>query len=152
MKTFIHKTLSVLLSATLLLTGAMNANAADKSTGRMYFLVEMDYVQSGVMPANEVRRAFIEQVILPTLALAEQYAAEGKILAGGPVVGRIALRFIMEANSPQGVDHLLESLPLWRVAETRVTPLIAFSDRRANVQILLNNLTTNASDNPVTRK
>jgi hypothetical protein len=144
--------LTALLSATLLLTGAINANAADKSTGKMYFLVEMDHVKSGVVPTKETVQEFIGRIILPTLALAEQYATEGKILAGGPVVGRTALRFIVEADSPQEVDRMVESLPLWRVAETRVTPLLTFSDRRANVQILLNNLTTNSPDNPAGRK
>lgn len=140
MNAFIHKASGVLLSGALLLAAAMTATAADNSTGKLYFLVEMDHVKSGAVLTQETRKEFIEGIILPTLALAEQYAAEGKILAGGPVVGRIALRFVVQADSPQSVDRLLESLPLWRVADTRVTPLIAFGDRRANVQILLERL------------
>lgn len=115
----------------------------------MIYLVEMDHVKSGVPPTKETGRAFIEQFILPTLALAEQYVSEGKILAGGPVAGRIALRFIVQADSPQNVDRIIESLPLWIVAETRVTPLMAFSDRRTNVHMLLERLVANPSDNPV---
>jgi hypothetical protein len=146
------QTFIAVLSAAALLIGVMDANAAGKSASKMYCLVEMDHVKSGAVPTKETRREFIEGIILPTLALAEQYTTEGKIVAGGPVVGRIALRFIVEADSPQEVDRLIESLPLWRLAEPRVTPLIAFSDRRANVQIQLNNLTTTASDNPADRK
>ena len=36
---------------------------------------------------------------------------------------------------------MLTSIPLWCVAETRVTPLIEFSDRRANVLALLRHVT-----------
>jgi hypothetical protein len=61
------------------------------------------------------------------------------------VVGRIALRFIVEAGSSQDVDRIITSLPLWSVAETRVTPLIAFTDRRSHVQTLLEGLATKLS-------
>ncbi len=58
----------------------------------MTFLIELDHVKSGVSPTREAGRAFIEQIIFPTLARAENLVAEKKIVAGGPVVGRIALR------------------------------------------------------------
>ena len=107
----------------------------------MLFLVELDHVKSGIMPTPEGGRAFIEQIIFPTLARAEQLEAERKILAGGPVAGRIALRLIMETDSSQDVDQIISSLPLWTVADTRVTPLISFNERRRHVQMLLDRLT-----------
>ncbi len=106
----------------------------------MLFLVELDHVKSGVPLTAEAGRAFIEQIIFPTLSQAEQLVAEKKILAGGPAVGRIALRFIIEAASLQEVDRLLSSLPLWPLAETRLTPLVAFGDRRSSLQALLESL------------
>jgi hypothetical protein len=106
----------------------------------MHFLVELDHAKGGQALAPETGRAFIEQIIFPTLARAEQLVAEKKILAGGPAVGRIALRFILEADSPQEADRIISSLPLWPLAETRVTPLIAFADRRKTVQGLLESL------------
>ncbi len=105
----------------------------------MLFL-ELDHVKSGVLLTPEAGRAFIEQIIFPTLARAEQLVAEKKILAGGPAVGRIALRFIVEAGSLQDVDRIISSLPLWPLADTRVTPLITFADRRNGVQQLLKSL------------
>jgi hypothetical protein len=42
----------------------------------------------------------------------------------------------------EDVDRIITSLPLWPVAETRVTPLVAFTDRRKHVQALLESLTT----------
>jgi len=112
----------------------------------MLFLVELDHVKSGMMPTPEASRTFIEQIIMPTLACAEQLVAEKKILVGGPVAGRIALRLIAEANSLQEVDQIITSLPLWTVSETRVTPLIAFADRRTHVQMLLDKLATMTSN------
>lgn len=102
----------------------------------MLFLVEMDHVKSGQLVSNEAGLAFVEQIIVPTLARAEQLVAEKKIVAGGPVVGRIALRFVLEAESLADVDRAISSLPLWPVAETRVTPLVAFADRRNSVKAI----------------
>src|SRR5271166_6465835 len=71
---------------------------------------------------------------------AEQLVTEKKILAGGAVLGRVALRFIVEADSLPDLDRIVTSLPVWTVAETRVTPLIALNDRRIHVQSLLEGL------------
>jgi hypothetical protein len=91
----------------------------------MLFLVELDHVKSMAPAGQEAGRAFVEQVIFPTLGRAEQLMAEKKIVAGGAVVGRISLRFIVEAESSAQADQIVSSLPVWVVAETRVTPLIA---------------------------
>jgi muconolactone delta-isomerase len=103
----------------------------------MKFLVEIDHLKTGQPFTEDTARSFVEGIIYPTLAKAEQLAQEGRIVAGGPVAGRIALRFIADVKSAQELDQLVSSLPLWTVADTRVTPLIDFSDRRAHVQALL---------------
>lgn len=102
----------------------------------MLFLIEIDHVKSGQPMTNEAGDAFIEQVILPSLARGEQLAAEKKILAGGAVLGRISLRFILEAEALPDVDRIVSSLPIWPLAETRVTPLVAFADRRKSVEAI----------------
>ena len=106
----------------------------------MLFLVELDHVKSGTPLTPEAGRAFIKEIILPTLARGEQLFAEKKILAGGAVLGRVSLRFIVEAPSPQDVDSLITSLPVWPLAETRVTPLVALDERRQHVQALFERL------------
>ena len=106
----------------------------------MLFLVEVDQVKSGMPLTADAGRAFVEQIIFPTLARADQLAAEKRILAGGAAVGRISLRFILEADSLPEVDRLVSSLPLWPLAETRITPLVPFADRRKSVQALLDQL------------
>ncbi len=107
----------------------------------MFFLVELDHVKSGSPLTPEQGRAFIEQVILPTLARAEVLVTEGKIMGGGAVVGRIALRFILQADSLPDADRAVSSLPIWPLAETRITPLVALSERRTSVQAILETLT-----------
>jgi muconolactone delta-isomerase len=114
----------------------------------MLYLVELDHVKSGQTATPETARSFIEQIIFPTLERAKQLLAEKKILAGGTVVGRVAFRFIVEADSPQELDRIITSLPLWPLAETRVTPLLAFTDRREHVAALLEKLTAKLSENP----
>jgi hypothetical protein len=79
-------------------------------------------------------------VIFPTIARAERLIAEQKVVAGGPVSGRIALRLIVEAESARHADQLVTSLPLWPLPETRITPLISFAERREHAQKLLENL------------
>jgi muconolactone delta-isomerase len=106
----------------------------------MRFLVEIDHVASGQPRSPDASRAFIEDIIVPTLAGAEQLAHEGRIVAGGPVAGRIALRFIADVATVEELDRLVTGLPLWTVATTRVTPLIGFDDRRAHVAVLLQRL------------
>jgi muconolactone delta-isomerase len=106
----------------------------------MLFLVELDRINPGSTPTPESGRTFIEQVIFPTLDRAEQLVADGAILSGGAVVGEVALRFIVEADSTEHVDRIVTSLPVWTVAETTVTPLISFGERREHVQALLDRL------------
>jgi len=103
----------------------------------MLFLIELDHVKSGTMLGPEAGQAFIEKIIFPTLTRAEELVKEEKILAGGTVLGRVALRFIAQADSLQEMDLIISSLPIWTVAETRVTPLIGLDDRRSHVQKLL---------------
>lgn len=106
----------------------------------MLFSVEMDHVKSGPALTPETGEQFIKEVVLPTIERAAQLVAEKKILAGGPVLGRVALRFIVDVDSLKEVDHIVTSLPLWPLAETQITALIGFDERRAHVQKMLERL------------
>jgi hypothetical protein len=106
----------------------------------MLFLVELDHVKPTAPIPPEAGRAFIEQIILPTLARGEELMAEKKIVSGGAVLGRVALRFIVEAESLAHVDQMISSLPVWPMTETRVTPLITLNERRQHVQQLSESL------------
>ena len=106
----------------------------------MLFLVELDHVESGNVPSRDAGRGFIEQVIFPTLARLDQLVADKTLVSGGPVAGRVALRLMIEAESSEHVDRIVTSLPLWFVAETRVTPLMTVAERRDHVKKLLERL------------
>jgi muconolactone delta-isomerase len=120
--------------------GTEFCSAIDRESA-MRFLVEIDRPNPGFPMSNDAARTFMDSVILPSLGRGEQLAAEGRILAGGPVAGRIAMRFIADVKSAADLDDMLTSIPLWGVAETRVTALIEFSDRRAHVLTLLRHVT-----------
>lgn len=106
----------------------------------MKFLVELDHSMPSEPLAAEAARAFIEDIIYPTLTRGEELIKQGHILSGGPVAGRVALRFIAEVETAQQLDQIISSIPLWTVAETSITPLIEFGDRRVQVQGLLENI------------
>ena len=84
----------------------------------MLFLVELDYVKSGQPLTPVAGHTFIEQIILPTLARAEQLTKEEKIVAGGPVAGRIALQHL------HGSHHLVLGVGQRLTAHAGVPPLI----------------------------
>jgi hypothetical protein len=46
------------------------------------------------------------------------------------ITGWISLRFIVKADSLPEVERIVSSLPIWPLAETRITPLVAISERR----------------------
>ena len=103
----------------------------------MRFLVQMEIVDSGRSATAQEGVAFIEQLVLPTLEALEAHRAAGTVVAGGPLVGRIALALVIEAESTAALDVLIESLPLWPRMSTTVAPLITFEDRAAAVRARL---------------
>ena len=82
----------------------------------------------------------IERYILPSLEICRKWQAEGKLLAGGPVSASIQLAFVLEVESVQELDDLVESLPLWPLMETSVIPLTTFEGRIQAVQSKLKQL------------
>lgn len=106
----------------------------------MDYLVEMRLADSA-RPSTAVEgTAFIEQFVLPTLQVCKALEAEKKIVAGGPVVGTIALAMIVRVASIQELDEVVETLPLWPRMETIVTPLTTFDGRVLTVRSTLERL------------
>lgn len=108
----------------------------------MQFLIRLNW-SSGARPNTETEgRAFIENYIFPTLERCVELQKEGKIIAGGPESGTVALALILEAASAAEVDNLITSLPVWPRMETTVTLLTTFEDRRHSVNAVLELLTS----------
>lgn len=97
----------------------------------MQFLIEMRLADSGRPTTAREGQVFLEQLVLPTLERCARLAEEKRILAGGPMSGRIAIALVVEARSAQEIDQLLGSLPLWSRMDTTVVPLTSFDDRRS---------------------
>lgn len=97
----------------------------------MQFLIEMKLVDSGRPTTALEGQVFVEQLVFPTLERCARLVEEKRIVAGGPMSGRIGIALVVEVASPQEVDELLASLPLWPRMDTTVVPLTSFGDRRS---------------------
>ena len=96
----------------------------------MQYLVQMKLADS-IRPKNpDDSIAFINRYVFPTLDVCEKFLQEKTIVAGGPLGGAIALALVVKAESVQELDHILESLPIWPMMQTTVTPLTTFAGRR----------------------
>jgi hypothetical protein len=84
--------------------------------------------------------AFIEGYIFPSLEMWKKLEGEKKILAGGPMSGIIGMALIVNADSAQELDELVESLPVWPLMETALIPLTTFHTRIATVRPRLERL------------
>lgn len=99
----------------------------------MQYLVQLRLSSSArpMTPSDGI--AFIERFIFPTLERCKHLQQAGKIAAGGPVSGSVALALIVNVESPKELDGLITSLPLWSRMEADVTPLSTFDDRLESI-------------------
>ncbi len=95
----------------------------------MQFLVQMKLVAQGRPTSPEAEIALAENYIFRSVEMIGKLREEKEILAGGPISGTIAIAMIVEAASPLELDGIVESLPVWPLMETSVTPLTTFEDR-----------------------
>ncbi|HEV8286255.1 MAG TPA: muconolactone Delta-isomerase family protein [Chitinophagaceae bacterium] len=98
----------------------------------MEYLVEM--TQAAFTKTPEEGIAFIEVYVLPTLAYANKLKKERKIIGGGPIAGQIGFALIIEAETVQEIDEILESMPIWPRMKTTVTLLTSFEGREVAVK------------------
>lgn len=112
----------------------------------MQYLVQLR-LRNSASPMNPGSGiGFIEELILPTLERCKKLQEDKKILAGGPMSGAVALALIVTAGSPQELDDLITSLPVWPRMETEVIPLTTFDERRRSVLSKLEELKTQAHE------
>ena len=100
----------------------------------MQYLVQMKLADSVRPRSPEEAIGFIEQYVFPTLDVCDKLLEEKKIVAGGPLGGAIALAVVVRAESIQELEDLVESLPVWPLMQTTVTPLTSFAGRRDAVR------------------
>ena len=112
----------------------------------MRYLVEMKLSGTARPKDPQDGILLIERYILPSLEICRKWQAEGKLLAGGPVSASIQLAIVLEVESVQELDALVESLPVWPLMETGVTPLTTFEGRIQAVRSKLKQLKSLVQD------
>ena len=112
----------------------------------MQYLVLLRLSSSGRPLNSHEGIAFIKELILPTLEQCEKLQGRGRIVAGGPMAGAVALALIVSAESAQELDDLISSLPVWPRMETEVIPLNTFDGRRRSVALKLEELEAQARE------
>jgi hypothetical protein len=94
------------------------------------YLVTQEYVDPGPLLSPDRFLGMIRSAVLPGHEALINLKSEGKVIAGGFPVGERAIAFIVETDSPEELDSLLEEIPFWGIVKTRVTALQAFEARR----------------------
>src|SRR5499427_1349789 len=93
----------------------------------MQYLVE---AARGSLPSSpEQAIALLEGTVIPACEYVIRLKAEGKVLAGGVLVGDRAFVCIIEAASNDEADRIVREMPTWGVLEWKVTPLQSFEGR-----------------------
>ena len=103
----------------------------------MQYLVTMEFVEPGPLFAPQQLGQMVADTILPSFDLLAELQTNGKVLAGGVLVGTRTASFVVEAAHHDELDQLLEGIPWWGVMKTTVVPLQAFAQRAANDRALM---------------
>ncbi len=96
----------------------------------MLYLVEFEATQAGAPTSREQTIELLDKLVIPTL---ESLGKDGKVRAGGSVVGTLAGAFVVGAKSKDEVTELIRALPAWGIMQWKVTPLETFA-RRADLE------------------
>ena len=103
----------------------------------MQYLVTMEFVEPGPLFAPQQLGQMVAETILPSFDLLANLQSNGKIVAGGVLVGTRTASFVIEAANHDELDQTLEGIPWWGVMKTTVVPLQSFAQRAANDLSLL---------------
>jgi len=121
------RNLTTILFVALLavLFGNIQVNA---QSGKMKYLIKGEYVDPGPLMSQEQAKKMVEGVVIPSLDLLIKWEKEGVITGGIPIGGR-SVAFVMEANSHEEADKMLQSLPFWGLLKWEVMALQSFKGR-----------------------
>jgi hypothetical protein len=102
---------------------AAESNAATMDT---LYLVEFEAPQAGTPTSREQTIERLDKLIIPTL---ESLGKDGKVRAGGIVVGTLTGAFVVGAKSKDEVTELVHALPASSIMQWKVTPIETFAHR-----------------------
>ncbi len=105
----------------------------------MQYLVTMEFVEPGALLAPQQVPTLYRSTIFPTQEAWARMESEGKI-HGGIVAGARKAVFMLEADSNEEVNQILQGMPAWGVLKVEVTPLLSFETRREHEEQALQQL------------
>jgi muconolactone delta-isomerase len=91
-----------------------------------HYMVTIDLIKDDPLLNIRSLTDIVTEKILPSLEALKALQSKGKVLAGGHPVGQRFLLLIMEAESEEEAQKLLEELPLYELGNTKVTELRGF--------------------------
>ncbi|MGZ8472930.1 MAG: muconolactone Delta-isomerase family protein [Candidatus Deferrimicrobiaceae bacterium] len=112
------------LIATMIMGSNPPSVAAQGDT--MLYLVEFEATEAGAPTTRDQAIELLDKLVIPTL---EKLAKDGRIRAGGLLVGARAGAFVVAARSHDEVTEFVRALPSWGVMGWKVTPLESFAHR-----------------------
>jgi len=112
------------LIATVLMASNPRPVAAEGDS--MFYLVKFEATEAGAPTTREQAIELLDKLIVPSL---EKLAKEGRIRAGGLLVGARAGVFVVSAKSHDEVTEFVRALPAWGFWNWKVTPLESFAHR-----------------------
>lgn len=91
----------------------------------MLFLVLGENMDPGYLMPPEQSMQAIEQAVVPSFQILGQYAQQGK-LKGGTYPGERGGAFVIEADSFEDLDSIMNHLPFFGLIKWNVKPLVPF--------------------------
>ncbi len=88
----------------------------------MRYLVTAEWIELGALLSPEQVIGIIEQTVGPSLEILAQWEEEGKI-HGGIFPGERAGAWVIEADSNEELDGMLNTLPFWGQMKWHIRPL-----------------------------
>jgi hypothetical protein len=92
----------------------------------MFYLVEFEATQAGAPTSREQTIEQLDTLVIPTM---ESLGKDGKVRAGGIVVGTLAGAFVVGAKTKDEVTEFVRALPAPSIMQWKVTPLETFAHR-----------------------
>jgi hypothetical protein len=119
-----------LVAALTIIAGLFAAqNSAEaQANAKMKYLVIGELIDPGPMMTPQQVVQMGENLINPGLDVLTKWEADKRIM-GGIYVGDRKAVFIMEAESNDDVDRMIQALPFWGINKWTVSPLQSFAAR-----------------------
>ena len=119
----------------LVFIGAVGSSEAQMKS-KMKYLVIGEFIDPGPMMAPPQFAQMLEHSILPSLDMLAKWEADKKIM-GGVYVGARKGVFVVEAESNEEVDKMIQSLPFWGLLKWNVSALNTFAARSAQEKTMV---------------